>query len=166
MRIDRAPKRWNALLGALSFLLGSCGYKPCSDLKEGDVVLVKITTIESVEGCPPEFDFALGSEFQLIVEGRVRGEWCEGVTGEVRDLSERVRFSEPLKIADESEAFGDFYGRYEVETSSCRGSGRMAVGVGNNIGRDEEGVGIDFDFYSEDCDARCYLNTSGTAKRL
>ena len=148
----------------LPVLIGSCGYKPCSDLEDGDVVLVTITEVNFVD-CPAEYQLPVGTELQLTVDGSLRGERCESATGEIHDRKGVIEFSEPLSLEDESSASGDFFGRYEIKTGACDGWGDLSAEFELNGSRKGKAI-IDADMYSEECDATCFFSAAGVATQL
>ena len=156
MKINSAPKRWNALLGALSFLLGSCGYKPCSDLNIGDRLEVTIQEINFGSDCRPEFEIAVGSTLEFEVTDTVEARFCESTTGAVVDPSGQLRFKN-LNISSDDHPSGSFFGRYEVTSAQCSGLAELALG--------ENLESLYVSITSNSCDSECLFNSFATARK-
>ena len=149
----------------LPFVVGSCGYKPCSDLEIGDRFEVTIEEIYFGSDCRPEFELGVGSILELEVTDTVRGERCESATGTVFDPAGRVSFDGPLVSESEDTAHNEFFGFYDVRSPRCSGSAEVSFALGRSRSGSKK-KGMNVNIYSSACDSTCQFSAYVMARQL
>ena len=157
MRTNKGLANLSPVLGVLlPFLVGSCGYKPCSDLEIGDRFEVTIEEIYFGSDCRPEFELGVGSTLEFEVTDTVEARFCESTTGKVVDPSGQLRFKN-LNISSDDHPSGGFFGEYEVTSAQCSGSAEISLA--------ENRKGLSVDICSNSCESECSFNADVESRR-